>query len=358
MAEKNHDPTPKRLRDARKRGEVVFSTDVSSTTVFVAVVLVMWLLGATGLSALRELWLHATGAPLLTAPGTGLPALLRHAEMVLLWAVLPVSAVAALAGIAGSFFQVGGVAAWTRLAPDVNRLNPAEGLKRVFSTRSLVNLLKMVLKTLLLGALMFVIVRGFLDTALKLGYVDPASALNVAARVVLVMFAWGAVIFAAMAVVDYVHQRHEFMKQQRMSIEELLREYKDNEGDPLMSGRRKAAHFEQVYASLSDRVRAASAVIHSPRIAVALQYLGDKDLPRVIARGENEVAAQIRRAAGEALIPVAFEPSLAERLYAEVPQDMPIPRSLYEPVARLLRWAQGDEPPPPAPPAVPEGDPP
>jgi type III secretion protein U len=112
-----------------------------------------------------------------------------------------------------------------------------------------------------------------------------------------------------------------------------------------------------VYASLSDRVRAASAVIHSPRVAVALQYLGEKDLPRVIARGENEVAAQIRRAAGEALIPLAFEPSLAERLYDEVPEDMAIPRALYEPVARLLRWAQGDEPTPLAPPPAPDGEP-
>ena len=96
-----------------------------------------------------------------------------------------------------------------------------------------------------------------------------------------------------------------------------------------------------VYASLGDRVRMASAVIHSARTAVALQYLGENDLPRVIARGEGEVAAQIRRFAGEGLVPMEFEPSLAERIYAEVPVDQPIPRSLYAPVARLLRWAQG-----------------
>ena len=85
------------------------------------------------------------------------------------------------------------------------------------------------------------------------------------------------------------------------------------------------------------------AVIHSPRVAVALQYLGETDLPRVIARGEGEVAAQIRRFAGEGLIPTEFEPALAERIYEEVPQDQPIPRALYAPVAKLLRWAQGSE---------------
>ncbi|MET0351948.1 MAG: EscU/YscU/HrcU family type III secretion system export apparatus switch protein [Rhizobacter sp.] len=348
MAEKTHDPTPKRLRDARRKGEVVFSADVASTAVFVGVVVAMWLTGATAFDALRELWMHATEGGLLKSPGEGLARLLHHAQAVLLWGMLPVAGVAALAGITGSFAQVGGVAAWQRLSPDVNRLNPAEGLQRIFSTRSLVNLVKMVVKTLLLGALLFVVVRGFLDTALKLGHASPASALDVAARVVLMTFAWAAVIYAVMAAVDYVHQRHEFIKQQRMSIEDLQREYKENEGDPLTSARRKSAHFEQVYASLADRVRMASAVIHSPRVAVALQYLGDKDLPRVVARGENEVAAQIRRTAGEALVPIAFEPSLAERLYDEVPEDRPIPRSLYEPVARLLLWAQGDEPTPPA----------
>jgi len=225
--------------------------------------------------------------------------------------------------------------------------------------RSLVNLVKMVAKTLLLSALLYVIVRGFLDTAVALGHVDPASALRVGARVVLVTFAWAALIYAVMAAVDYVHQHHEFIKQQRMSIEDLQREHKENEGDPLTSARRKSEHFEQVYASLSDRVRWSSAVIHSARVAVALQYLGDQDLPRVIARGENELAAQIRRTAGEALIPMAFEPSLAERLYEEVPEDRAIPRSLFEPVARLLRWAQGDEPDPPAAsPDPPEGAPP
>ena len=259
----------------------------------------------------------------------------------MLWGTLPTMVIAALAGIAGSFFQVGGVSAWQRLAPDMNRLNPAEGLKRVFSMRSLVNLLKMLAKTGLLAVLMFVVVRGFLYTALKLGYATPAVTMAVGGHVILVCFAWAALIYAVMAAVDYAHQRHEFMKQQRMSIDEVRREHKESDGDPLNASRRRSEHFEAVYASLGDRVRMASAVVHSSRVAVALQYLGDKDLPRVVARGENEVAAQMRRHASEALVPLAFEPGLAERIYEEVPQDMAIPRALYAPVATLLRWAQG-----------------
>jgi type III secretion protein U len=342
MAEKDQQPTPKRLRDVRKRGEVVHSVDVSSTATFVAVLIALWLLGGLAFSLLHELWRHATSPVLLARPDERIAELVRHSTEVLLWGTLPLMAVAALAGAAGSFFQVGGLMAWERIKPDVNRMNPAEGFKRIFSSRNLVNLLKMVVKTLLLAALMFVVVRAFLDTALKLGHATPQAVLAVGAQSLLIVFGWAAVIYAAMAAVDYVHERHEFMKRQRMSIEELRQEHKEVEGNPVNVSRRRMAHFEAVYSSLGDRVRMASAVIHAQRTAVALQYLGERDLPRVVARGEGEVAAQIRRFAAEALIPMEFDAALAGRLYDEVPLDQPIPRSMYAPVAALLRWAQGE----------------
>lgn len=343
MAEKDQKPTPKRLRDARKKGEVVLSRDLSSTVVFIVVMVSLWLLGATIFSMLHELWLHATSTTLLTRPDDRFPELLVHTAEVALWGMVPITLIAALAGFVGSFFQVGGVAAWVRLKPDVNRLNPAEGFKRIFSTRNLVNLLKMCLKTVLIAVLLVVVIRSFMDTALRLGYGHPSAAMAVGASAVLDVFAWAAVIFALMSMVDYAHEHYEFMKEQRMSIEDLRREHKEVEGDPVNQARRRSAHFEMVYAGMADRVKVASAVIHSSRVAVALQYLGEKDLPRVIARGEGAVAAQIRRFAGEAMVPMEFDAGLAERLYEEVPQDQHIPRSLYGPVATLLRWAQGSE---------------
>jgi type III secretion protein U len=342
MAEKRHKPTPKRLRDARKRGEVVFSSDVATTAVFAFVLAGLWLLGARALDLFSELWLHATDRGVLAKPGVGVPQMLGQATEVVVIGCAVACAVAAVGGILGSFFQVGGVAGWERLKPDVNRMNPAEGLKRIFSSESLINLAKMVVKTLLLALLMVVVVRSHLESALRLGYLSAASVLVVMAHALLVTFAWAGVIYAGMAVADYAHQHYEFIKRQRMSFEELQREHKDIEGDPINRFRRRSAHLEAVYASLSDRVRAASAVICSRRVAIALQYLGEIDLPRVIARGEGEVAMQIRRFAVEALIPTELDASLAERLYDEAPIDQHIPRALYAPVAKLLRWAQGD----------------
>ena len=339
---KDQKPTPRRLRDARRRGDVVFSADVSSTAIFVVVLAALWLLGTTCLGLLRELWLHATSAELLTRPDDRLPELLRHTGRVLLWVALPITGLAALAGIAGSFLQVGGVMAWGRLKPDVSRLAPSRGLQRIFSTRNLLNLLKMSVKTLLLLALVATTIRGLLDGALKLGYLRPDAILAAGAHALLGLFGVAAAIYAALAGVDYVHQHREHIKSLRMSIDEVRRDYKDAEGDPLTRARRRGAHYEAIYAGLGDRVAASSAVIHSARVAVALQYLGERDLPRVIARGENEVALRLREFAADARVPLAADAALAERLYAEVPLDQPIPRALYAPVAKLLRWAQGD----------------
>lgn len=343
MAEKTHDPTPHRLEEARKRGEVVFSADVASAAVFILVVGALWLGGETALGSLRGLWLHASAPDLLTHPERHLAQLLSHAMQLLLLATVGIGAVAASAGLLGSFFQVGGLLAFERITPNVQRLNPAEGLQRIFSVNNLVNLAKMLLKTALLAAIVWLVIRAALPTALKLGHAAPAAALEVGARLVLTSFAWAGLVYVLLGAVDYLHVRHEFMKRLRMSIDELRQEHKDMEGDPVNRSRRRSAHLEAVYATLADRVKGASAVIHSRRVAVALQYLGEHDLPRVIARGEGERAAQIRRAAGDALVPMAFEPALAERLYDEVPEDRPVPRALYEPVATLLRWSRGND---------------
>jgi type III secretion protein U len=341
MEEKNQKPTSKRLRDARKRGEVVFSHDVANSASFIAALAALWMAGSLGYSLVQALWLQATSAPMLAQPAENFAALLLVTGESFLWGTLPIVLVSLAGAVAASFFQVGGLAAWERIKPDMNRMNPAEGFKRIVCTRNLVNLLKMLLKTALLAGLMVVIVKAHVNTALKLGHAHPATILGAGAHIILVTFGWAALIYVLMAAVDYAHQHYEFMKQQRMSLDEVRREYKDNEGDPVNSSRRRAAHFEAVYASLADRVRAASAVIHANSVAVALQYQGERDLPRVIARGEGNVAAQIRRFAEEALIPIEFDAQLAQRLYEDVGQDMPIPRALYERVARLLRWAQG-----------------
>ncbi|HET7868116.1 MAG TPA: EscU/YscU/HrcU family type III secretion system export apparatus switch protein, partial [Burkholderiaceae bacterium] len=181
MEEKTEQPTPKRLRDARKRGEVVYSHDVASTATFVATLAALWTLGGWGYGLLDALWQHASRAAGLADPQPHAQEVLQAALQAVLWGTVPLMALTALAGLAASFFQVGGLLAWERLKPDAKHLNPAAGLQRLLSTRNLVNLLKMLLKTALLAALVFAVIKGYLDTTLTLGYAHPAAILSAGA---------------------------------------------------------------------------------------------------------------------------------------------------------------------------------
>jgi type III secretion protein U len=339
MSEKKHAPTRRVLRQARRRGEVAYSADVTSALVFAATTGAATALAATWFSSLQGLWQRATGSPVLKHPLDHLVPLLLDAGRVAFGGVLVICAVALAAAAAGGVLQVGGLMAWQRVQPDFGRLNPAQGLNRIFSTRNLVNLVKLLLKTALLAGLMAAVVRTHLQTATGLGHLPPGAQAAAIGQVLLPAFAWAGLVYAAMAGLDHWHQRFEFMKLHRMSHDDLRRDHREAEGDPLNRSRRRSAHFESVYLSLADRVRAASVVVHSRRVAIALQYTGEKDLPRVIARGEGAIAEQLQRLATEVEVPALFDAALAEQLFDEASLDRPIPAGYFEAVAELLRRA-------------------
>jgi type III secretion protein U len=339
MSEKKHEPTRRALRQARRRGEVAYSADVTSTLVFAATTAAAAGLAGLWIDRLHGLWQRASGAQVLRQPLDHAVVLLLHAGHVAFGGMLLICAVALVAASAGGVLQVGGMMAWQRLQPDFSHLNPASGFDRIFSTRNFVNLAKLLLKTVLLAALMTVVVRMHLQTAAGLGQLAPAAQAVAVAQALLSTFAWAGLICAVVAGLDHWHQRFEFTKQHRMSHDDLRRDHREAEGDPLNRSRRRSAHFESVYLSLADRVRAASVVVHSRRVAIALQYVGAEDLPRVIARGEGAVAEQLQRLAAEAQVPAQFDATLAERLFEEAELDRPIPGPCFEAVADLLRRA-------------------
>jgi type III secretion protein U len=336
MEERTLPPTPKRLRDARKRGEVVRSADVVSAGVFAGALAMLALLGPWVWMASAGLWRHALESIGPGAAGPSLAPMLGHGAEVL-WRVFAVTCGLALVfSVAAAFAQVGGLMAWERLKPQIERLDPSEGLKNLFSGHNLLQLGKVIVQTLLLLLLMAVVIRAALDTAIRSGHGTPAGVLTVGARLMFVVGAWAAVIYALMAVADYVIQRHEFMRRQRMSIQDLRDEYRETEGDPANVSRRRELHHEVLYAGLRDRVRASQLVLHSAQVAVALQWPqgevpseGDgAPAPRVLARGEGEVAAQMRRNARDEGVALSFDAALAERIHAEVALDNDVPPHL------------------------------
>ncbi|AKJ68861.1 hypothetical protein PATSB16_30060 [Pandoraea thiooxydans] len=344
MAEKDQKPTPRRLREARKEGQVVRSQEVTSAVVFVGMTSALALGGAWLFENFYQLFNMAMAAVALHRPGSHMAASYSAALHAWLSMGLAIMLLCGVLGVAGAFAQVGGLIAWSRIRPDLKHLNPGEGLKRMFSLRNLISLAKTSAKTLCLALLLFVAVRGMLQAPLDAGYLEPMQILALTARLIMTILGWAAVVFAVFAALDYVHEQAEFTKKQRMSIEDVRREYKETEGDPRVAARRRTLAREALFNAMEDRVRAASVILYSPQHAIALWYIGAGTLPRVILRGEGEVAVRMREQAERNLVPTLANTGLTEKIFEQVPLDRYIDRTLFREVAELLQWAQGDRP--------------
>ncbi|MCA8098087.1 EscU/YscU/HrcU family type III secretion system export apparatus switch protein [Burkholderia contaminans] len=341
MAEKDQKPTAKRLREAREKGDVPKSAETISSAFFVGVCVALAVgIGALfgRLQALFRLVFDAVGA---AAPSARIAVLIDCAARD--WATLSAQIVAAglLAGLLAGFVQVGGVMAWSRLVPQLSRLNPAEGMKNLWSLRNLVNLAKMLLKTALLVATLGWLIVESLDPSVQSGFTRPISILALIVKLLMLLFGWAALIYIVMALIDIVHQRHEFNQKMKMSIDEVRREHKEDEGDPHIEAKRRQLAREVQFASLSDRIGYASVVVYSPRVAVALYYGGIGTLPWVLARGEGDAAERIVRAARDELRPTLANVGLAQALYETTPENGTIQPQHFREVAQLLKWATG-----------------
>lgn len=341
MAEKDQKPTAKRLREAREKGDVPKSAETISSAFFVGVCVALAVgIGAlfARLQALFRLVFDAVGA---ADPSARIAVLIDGAARD--WATLSAQIVATglLAGLLAGFVQVGGVMAWSRLVPQLSRLNPAEGMKNLWSLRNLVNLAKMLLKTALLVATLGWLIVESLDPSVQSGFTRPISILALIVKLLMLLFGWAALIYIVMALIDIVHQRHEFNQKMKMSIDEVRREHKEDEGDPHIEAKRRQLAREVQFASLSDRIGYASVVVYSPRVAVALYYGGIGTLPWVLARGEGDAAERIVRAARDELRPTLANVGLAQALYETTPENGTIQPQHFREVAQLLKWATG-----------------
>lgn len=346
---KTEQPTIKRLRDLRKKGDVAKSADVPATAAVLAAVVYFSLAGAQFLTGLTALLEKAATADFRTLDSAASVADWTHGLLLeglhLIWPfLLTLLAASALAG----FLQVGGVFSFEAVKPQLSRASPAQGLQRVFSRNSVIELLKLIVKTLLLIAIIWLLARQLISTLLQSHWLETAQLLPLSTRV-LGILSWAALCgFLLITIFDVWFQRWDYRRRNMMTIEEVRREHREMEGDPQIRSRRRQLHQEVTNATMLNNLRRANVVVVNPtHIAVALYYeAGDTDLPIVVAKGEGELAREIRRIAEEEGIPVMQNVDLARRLQATAAVDQYIPDELIEPVAEVLRWARsiGREP--------------
>lgn len=340
---KTEPPTQKRIKDLRKRGQVAKSPDVSATVAMIAGVLILTFGGAALLERLSNVLERSASLDFRSLDSPQV--LMQWTYEVLLqiaWATVPIVIVLVVVGALAGFFQVGPVLAGEQIEPQVSRVNPVQGFKRLFSLHSLIELVKLSIKAAALFTIIWISVRAALPELLRSHWLSDGGVLPLAIQLLRVL-CWSAIVcFVAIAAFDLWFQNWNFRRRNRMSIEEVRREHKEMEGDPHVRQRRKQLHREVGEASMLSNVRKANVVVVNPtHIAVALYYeQGETDLPVVVAKGEGELARAIRRIAEEEGIPVLHNVDLARQLRAEVPVDQYIPEQLIEPVAAVLRWAR------------------
>jgi type III secretion protein U len=340
MSEKTEKATAKKLVDARKKGEVAKSKDVTSTAVFVVLLGLLWLAGDAFMAAIQALMELAIDAPAQVGAGKPWPLLFEQLARDAARVVVPVLATALVAAVLAGYAQVRGVFSVEPMQFKPERLNPAEGLKNLFSTRQLFELLKLVAKTAALGVALFFVVRAGLPGTVRTVYAEPAAAGLVGWKLLLWLFSVAAVIYAVMSIADLGLQIFEFLKRQRMSKDEVRREQRDSDGDPHVRGRRRQMARELATGSGGAPLAKASVVLANPtHVAVAIWYeRGLTELPVVIAKGLNAQAQAIKREARSLQVPIVENPALARQLFADVALNEPIEEAHFEAVAEVLRW--------------------
>jgi len=340
---KTEQPTNKKLRDARKQGDIWHSKDLGATASIVLALALFALGGMRLVERLGAMLTRTASASFNTLNDTATllawtRELLTEAAWICGAVALLMAAVAALFG----WLQAGAVFALEPVKPQLSRLDPIEGAKRLFSLRNLVELVKLVVICIALAAVLWLVARASLPALVRAQWLPVGGLLPLAGKIIGQMAWMVTVAFIAMSVFDVWFQRMDYLKRHKMTKDEVRRESREMEGSPEMRGLRRRLHQEVGMGNMLENVRKANVVVVNPtHIAVALYYeAGVTDLPLVVAKGEGHIAQAIRDIAQEEGIPIMRNVKLARGLNDAVQLNTHIPDEFLEPVAEVLRWVR------------------
>jgi flagellar biosynthetic protein FlhB len=341
QSQQTEEPTQRRLDEAHEHGDVVRSAELQTFVLLLGATLAIAVLGssvAKGLAETLRLFLAAPDS-IGTDPGS-LLALMRALLGQVALILAPLYAVMMLSALAGNLIQHRPVFTFDRIKPDLAKLSLTAGLKRMFGIDGWTNLVKGLLKIAIVGSAVWMELwpeRNGLESVLS------QSPLGVAGDMAHLMFKVLTAALAAMAAVagaDYLLQRFQFIKRNRMSKREIKEEFRQTEGDPLIKAKLRQLRQERAKKRMIAAVPEATVVITNPtHYAVALKYeSGKMAAPVCVAKGVDTLALRIREVAKEHDVPVVENPPLARALHATVEVDEAIPPEHYKAVAQVIGY--------------------
>lgn len=360
--DKTEQPTAKKLRDAREKGDVAKSKDVGAafTTIAFCVIFAM----AAGY-----------GANLIAGFGTDTLALATRGDFASsaerlglqgLWLLVGLSALIlaplAVMGVLLEFFQTGPLLTGEKIKPSLDKMNPVEGIKRMFGKDGLVELVKTLAKVLALACVTAAVflaaveeVGGLVRQALfseqpSGGLIAGERAAGYFYSITLQLLMWSSGLFLAVAALDRMYVQHSFTKKMRMSRRDIKQEHKESEGDPMLRSERRQMHQQWAGNSAVTATAGASALLVNPtHIAIALDHHPERaPIPVVTGKGQGPLAELMRAVAVENGVPIIRNIAAARRLYATNEPGEMIPEEMFDTIAEIILWARraraGDSP--------------
>ncbi|MFF2888090.1 flagellar biosynthesis protein FlhB [Paenibacillus sp. NPDC057967] len=339
--EKTEKATPKKREESRNKGQVAKSTDLPGAFILLFAFASFLMLGNYYKSHINQLfgglfhnWLT------MEVTTANMMELFLNVTKQCLFMLLPIFAIVMVIGIAGNVIQFGFLLTGEPLKMKLNKLNPIEGFKRIFSMRSLVEFLKSILKVSIIGILVYSTIVREWDKLLTLSMQSLETIFSFTASLTIKLGIEIGAVLAVLAFLDYLYQRYEHEKSIKMSKQDIKDEYKKTEGDPLIKGRIRERQRKMALQRMMQDVPKADVVITNPtHFAIALKYDASKmEAPTVLAKGMDHVALRIKEIAKENGVITMENKPLARALYERAEIGDVIPADLFQAVAEVLAY--------------------
>lgn len=337
--EKTEDPTSKRLSDARSKGQVSKSQEITSVFVIFSGFMGLKIFGSSIYAQITNYMTFIFSNLYQETSVENVMRIIFDIGILLAKTALPVMLTILLVGLAVNYYQVGFLFTTQPLSPSLSKLNPINGFKRMFSLRSLVELAKSVLKIVIIGTFIYRFLSNQTPQLPKLIYSDVHVAIHLVADLILSLIYQIGGVMLVLGLFDYAYQKWQYKKGLKMSKHDVKEEYKQAEGDPQIKGKIKQKQREMALRRMMQEVPKADVIVTNPtHYAVALKYDKGMTAPVVIAKGQDIIAQRIKEIAKEAKIVIVENKPLARALYSTTEVGDVVPQELYKSVAEVLAY--------------------
>lgn len=338
--EKTEEATPKRKSEARNKGQVARSVELNSAFVILAAFFALKVIGGYIYNELAEyMGLILSHSATKDFTIEFVKVLFINFTIIFFKAALPVMLVIALIALLSNLFQVGFVLSFEPIMPQLSRINPLAGFQRLFSKRSLVELVKSIFKIVIVSYFVYRFILKTSGDVPKLISAELADSLNLAASLTLDLVFQISAVMIVLATIDYAYQIWEHKESIKMSKQEVKEEYKQMEGNPQIKSKIKERQRAFAMQRMMQEVPKADVVITNPtHFAVALKYDQSMAAPIVVAKGQDFLAQRIKETAKDSKVIIVENKPLARALYSAVDIGSSVPPDLYQAVAEVLAY--------------------